>query len=78
MIKKYIILFFLIIHISSCSQNKDYILFSSSVNGNSDIFIMDAKGDNKNDNYIRVDLHEVKKTPKKRVYVISHVVKCDS
>lgn len=47
MIKKHIILFFLIIHISSCSQNKDYILFSSSVNGNSDIFIMDANGDNK-------------------------------
>ena len=33
--------------ISSCSQNKEQLLFSSSRNGNSDIFIMDVNGENK-------------------------------
>ena len=32
--------------ISSCAQKKEILLFSSSRNGNSDIFIMDFKGEN--------------------------------
>ena len=41
----YILLLLLVI--SACETKNDKILFSSSRNGNSDIFIMDADGKNK-------------------------------
>lgn len=47
MIKQYTFLLFSILLISSCSQKKEHLLFSSSQNGNSDVFIMDADGENK-------------------------------
>ena len=47
MIKKFTFLLFSILLFSSCSQKKENVLFSSSRNGNSDVFIMDIDGGNK-------------------------------
>lgn len=47
MIKNIYYLFVISILVSACSKPKERILFSSSKNGNSDIFIMDFDGKNK-------------------------------
>lgn len=47
MTKKYSLLLFLILLISSCAEKKERLLFSSGRNGNSDIFMMDIDGENK-------------------------------
>ena len=47
MIKHISILLFFVLLFSSCRTNNDRLIFSSSRNGNSDIFIMDNDGTNK-------------------------------
>lgn len=47
MIKLHTSSFLLILLISSCTPKKESVLFSSSRNGNSDVFIMDSDGKNK-------------------------------
>ena len=42
----HIITFFTLLTIQSCTQNKETVLFSSSRNGNSDIFLMSSDGSN--------------------------------
>ncbi|MFY7672061.1 TolB family protein [Tenacibaculum sp. MEBiC06402] len=44
--KQLIFLISILLLISSCSEKEERLLFSSSRNGNSDIFIMDANGEN--------------------------------
>ena len=46
MLKRNFLSLFAILLIYSCSKPKEEILFSSSRNGNSDIFIMDQDGEN--------------------------------
>lgn len=46
MTKRFTFLLFSILLISSCNKKKESLLFSSSRNGNSDVFIMDANGEN--------------------------------
>ena len=47
MTRKFYFIVFLLVTLTSCETNKETILFSSSINGNSDIFIMDNDGKNK-------------------------------
>lgn len=47
MVKQFIFLLSSILILSSCTQEKERVLFSSSRNGNSDVFIMDIDGENK-------------------------------
>jgi len=44
MTRKFYFIVFLLVTLTSCETNKETILFSSSINGNSDIFIMDNDG----------------------------------
>ena len=47
MTKKIFYILFLLLTLTACETSKETVLFSSSRNGNSDIFIMDTDGNNK-------------------------------